>query len=141
MKKLLLFLVVVGVAYKLGPDLFLGDPDSPEGYAKRYLDWHAYLDPERDEKGQAVSTTLYLKGGVTNEGSRDVKDVILRVWLEPKDGERRSRVVHLGPFKAGEKRSFKQAYENLVGEDSADGSKTFINYKSKVELEGIVLRE
>ena len=141
MKKLIVLLVVVGAAYKFGPYLFLGDPDTPEGYAKRFLTWDAELDPERDYRGQVESGTLYLKGTVSNEGLRDLEDVALRVWLEPKGGEMNSTVDHLGPFKAGEKRNFKKAYEHVAGEDSADGTVTYIEYKSKVELEGVELRE
>ena len=141
MKKLIVLVVVVAAAYKFVPNLVLGDPDTPEGYAKRYLTWNAELDPERDDRGRVVSSTLYLKGTVSNEGLRDLKNVALRVWLQPGGGEMLSQVVKLGPFKAGEKRIFKKAYEQVAGEDSPDGTVTYINYKSSVELEGVELRE
>ena len=131
---------VIAVLYVFGSK-FGTDPDTPEGYAKRYVSVTADIDPERDYQGNVQSGALFLKTTVTNDGPRDLEDVALRVYLRPEGKEMDSKVVHLGSFRAGEKHTVKKSYQYLRGRDSADGSVTYINYEWRVEIESVEFKE
>ena len=86
-----------------------GDPATPDGYLKRYVDDHLRLTIDRQQVGGQPSGRVVLRGRVRNGGDRLLGDVVVtaRYATDPA-GPWAETTIHLGRFAPGEERTIDQ---------------------------------
>lgn len=115
-----------------------GDPATPDGYLKHYVDDHLRLTVDRQQVGGQPSGRVVLRGRVRNGGDRPLRDVVVAVrYGSDPAGPWAETAIHLGRFAPGEERTLDQPVGAISPPPNAPSGR--LDLYSEVDIEEVEL--